>query len=356
MDRHDLPGVKLQDAAKAHKKDLIHQNEFNCKVMTYWIDEERENVFCLIEAPNKEAVQELHRKAHGLVPHKIIEVDAGLVKSFLGRIQDPEPEISPMNSAHRTILVIKTPLITHTETAHNTAYQTLHANINLFVNKFNGVIISNNTNCYLTSFSSAKDGLYCASNIVQNAKFINPKPNDIHNFFSIGMATGDPVTAKNNLFEDTINLAQALCELAKGDLVISRNVNEQISKHHLDRICKNHLITYFRIQDETFLLKLHKLFQEHYNNSEITVDFLSRDLGYSKSQLYRKTTTLTGRSPNILLRSFRLNKALKALYSQKGNISEIAFETGFNSLAYFSKCFKNNFGILPSEYIHGYLS
>jgi AraC-like DNA-binding protein len=64
---------------------------------------------------------------------------------------------------------------------------------------------------------------------------------------------------------------------------------------------------------------------------------------------------LTGKSPNTFIRDYRLNKALKLLHDQKGNISEIAFETGFNSLAYFSKCFKNKFDILPSKYIQQHI-
>src|SRR6185503_5503058 len=90
MDVHIVPGVKAKDVAEAHRKDLLHQEEHACKCMTYWIDEERENIFCLIEAPNKEAVAEMHNKAHGLVPNKIIEVSSNLVESFLGRIYDPE--------------------------------------------------------------------------------------------------------------------------------------------------------------------------------------------------------------------------------------------------------------------------
>ena len=49
----------------------------------------RETIFCLIEAPNKQAVEEMHCKAHGLIPNKIIEVSNSLVESFLGRIYDP---------------------------------------------------------------------------------------------------------------------------------------------------------------------------------------------------------------------------------------------------------------------------
>ncbi|MBP6286129.1 MAG: DUF4242 domain-containing protein, partial [Ferruginibacter sp.] len=89
MDVHIVPGVKARGVAEAHHKDLMHQDEFACKCMTYWIDEERENVFCLIEAPSKEAVEELHGKAHGLIPNRIIEVSPDVVSSFLGRIYDP---------------------------------------------------------------------------------------------------------------------------------------------------------------------------------------------------------------------------------------------------------------------------
>src|SRR5215467_7179851 len=92
MDVHIVPGVKARDVAEAHRKDLLHQQEFGCSCMTYWIDEKRESIFCLIEAPDKDAVEELHGKAHGLIPNKIIEVSSKVVESFLGRILDP-PEI-----------------------------------------------------------------------------------------------------------------------------------------------------------------------------------------------------------------------------------------------------------------------
>ncbi len=56
MDVHTVPGVKSKDVAEAHCLDLFHQDEYSCRCMTYWIDEERESIFCLIEAPDKDAV------------------------------------------------------------------------------------------------------------------------------------------------------------------------------------------------------------------------------------------------------------------------------------------------------------
>ena len=96
MDIHEVPGVKALDVAEAHRLDLQHQQDFKCKCMTYWVDEARETIFCLIEGPNKDSVAALHGKAHGLLPSKIIEVNPELVTSFLGRIYDPEDaEITP---------------------------------------------------------------------------------------------------------------------------------------------------------------------------------------------------------------------------------------------------------------------
>ena len=82
MDLHILPGVKARDVAEAHRRDMLIQQDHDCKCMTYWIDEKRGNVFCLIEAPAKEAVEEMHNKAHGLIPNRIIEVNSMLIKYF----------------------------------------------------------------------------------------------------------------------------------------------------------------------------------------------------------------------------------------------------------------------------------
>ncbi len=90
--------------------------------------------------------------------------------------------------------------------------------------------------------------------------------------------------------------------------------------------------------------------EDNWRESNLRVDDFGKHLGYSKSQLYRKMISLTGKSPNALIKEYRLDRALTLFNKQKGNISEIAFETGFNSPAYFSKCFLEKYGILPSDY------
>ena len=93
MDRHDLDeNIDAEHVAKIHQEDLKFEHEFGCKGLTYWYDGPRKTAFCLINAPNKEALTAMHNKAHGAIPNSIIEVNPGLVESFLGRIVDPTQE------------------------------------------------------------------------------------------------------------------------------------------------------------------------------------------------------------------------------------------------------------------------
>jgi transcriptional regulator GlxA family with amidase domain len=74
-------------------------------------------------------------------------------------------------------------------------------------------------------------------------------------------------------------------------------------------------------------------------------------MAMSQAQLYRKITALSGLSGNHLLKDFRLEKAKDLLRKQRHSISQITFETGFSSPSYFTKCFKEKYGLLPNEYL-----
>ena len=78
MDVHQhIPGLTKEAVADAHKKDLALQNKYGVKYQKYWFDEKAGKVFCLVEAPDKEAAIRVHREAHGLVADEIIEVKEG---------------------------------------------------------------------------------------------------------------------------------------------------------------------------------------------------------------------------------------------------------------------------------------
>jgi AraC-like DNA-binding protein len=73
-------------------------------------------------------------------------------------------------------------------------------------------------------------------------------------------------------------------------------------------------------------------------------------MNLSHSQLYRKMVALTGQPVAQFIRTIRLNRAAELLANKTATVTEIAFDVGFNNLSYFSKCFRDQFGVLPSEY------
>jgi Nickel responsive protein SCO4226-like len=78
MDIHKgMEGLTAQAVAEAHKKDLQKQGKYGVKYLKYWFNEKDGTVFCLSQAPNKEAALKVHDEAHGLHPDEIIEVKEG---------------------------------------------------------------------------------------------------------------------------------------------------------------------------------------------------------------------------------------------------------------------------------------
>src|SRR5262245_46357707 len=108
MDRHDLTDTTAADIAEAHQKDIEVQDQYGVKFLTYWFDPQRGTTFCLVDAPDKETAQCVHREAHGFVAGEIVEVALSAVEAFLGRIQDPEPRAgqsgAEMDPGHRAIM------------------------------------------------------------------------------------------------------------------------------------------------------------------------------------------------------------------------------------------------------------
>ena len=102
-------------------------------------------------------------------------------------------------------------------------------------------------------------------------------------------------------------------------------------------------------RDRTFVEQLRKVIQTRMGDSELSVEQIGADLGFSRVQLYRKVKALTGQTPVELLRKARLSKARHLLETTDQSIAEIAYHVGFTSPSYFNKCFKDEFGCNPSE-------
>lgn len=103
--------------------------------------------------------------------------------------------------------------------------------------------------------------------------------------------------------------------------------------------------------DRVFLEKLYAYIDKNISNTELNVNLLGKELGFSRSNFYRKIKALTGESPNDMLRIYRLNRAAELLREHSYNIGEIADLTGFATPSHFTTLFKRMFGTTPSEYV-----
>lgn len=103
--------------------------------------------------------------------------------------------------------------------------------------------------------------------------------------------------------------------------------------------------------DEEFLKRAVSIIEDHMSESEFNVEALVREMYLSRSKLYLKLKALTGQSSSEFIRTIRLKRAVQLLEKSDYTIKEIMFMTGFNTASYFSKCFKNQFGVVPSEYL-----
>ena len=104
-------------------------------------------------------------------------------------------------------------------------------------------------------------------------------------------------------------------------------------------------------RDMIFLDKLVKIVEQNLTNETFAVEDLQNEIGMSRMQLHRKLKALTNQSTSDFIRSIKLKRAAQILRQPGIQIAEAAYLSGFNHTSYFSKCFKEQFGILPSEYV-----
>ena len=357
MDQHILPGVKSKDVAEAHLRDLLFQKEHGCKCMTYWIDEKRGNVFCLIEAPEKESVEDLHKNAHGLVPNRIIEVNDVLVQSFLGRISDPEEaEVTDglkvfSDPSFRILLVTHTadPLLLRYKLGIDVANEMITQH-NVVMKEqlsvYGGREVELEGSAFVASFTSANKAVACAQAI--QAAMHDTGLDQLST--KIAVHGGQPVAGSDKLFGDTLRLAGYMCNMSsKSGIVISSTVRDIILKDQPPQQQKN--TRALSTQDEILLDTMYRKLADNWRDDSFNVAQYCRELAMSKSQLYRLSIALSGFPPNALLKDYRLEKAKELMKKKSYNISQVTFDCGFTSPSYFTKCFKKKYGLLPMTYL-----
>jgi len=240
MDRHYMEGANRHTVEKAHEMDLKIQDEYGVEIKTYWFDEDRGTAFCLLDAPDKESVQQVHGAAHGSIPHEIIEVDPNIVEAFLGNIKDPITDTAkgasknaPNDSPFRTIMFtdLTDSTATTTRLGDSSAMHLLRVHNALTRNalrQFNGSEVKHTGDGFMVSFITSSEAVKCAIAIQQAFAEYNAEEFEEQLHVRIGMSAGEPVQEDGDLFGTTVQLAARLCDHAEPDgILIASNVREQ---------------------------------------------------------------------------------------------------------------------------------
>lgn len=246
MDRHELTEpVSQKEIAMAHYQDILIQDKFGVKTMTYWPSADGLTSFCMMDAPDAESLTKLHAASHGLVPSEVIEVDPDEVMAILGRTTDPVPIKSmetyeenvdeyaaALDSAYRVIMFtdLKDSTLMNTELGQEKALELLMTHNTLIrdvIKQHQGNEVKHTGDGFMISFLDIKNALTSAFGIQAAFSEYNQANADEAMYVRIGLAAGEPVFESNDFFGLTVNLASRLCDYSEaGNVLVSTDICE----------------------------------------------------------------------------------------------------------------------------------
>ena len=351
MDYHKIQNITVEDVVKAHMADLAIQEQYGVRYLQFWVNEKAGTVFCLTEGPDARTCEMVHQMAHGNLACAITEVETGTYQQIMGETHTDEHGMTKtrdvVDLGYRTILFVALRSMTPSESSSANPLQgALKQASDCVIGHHGRMIETPVVDGFIAVFNEAADAVNCSDHI--RLRLI-PLTRDGGIVFRTGICAGQPVTEDGEFFTNTINLAQRLSYVAHDNQILISALAKKLSGM---RIPASLQLKYLNDADEQFATGLLVTAERNLSDSSYTIDRLCRDLGISRPQLYRKITALTGRAPNSFLRDLRLDKAALLLRRRAGNISEVALEVGFSNPSWFSKCFAERFGCIPSEVAH----
>lgn len=233
MDRHDLPGVSPEDLAEAHRRDVETQGTHDVRYHTYWFDPSSGAVFCLAEGPNKEAVEAVHRDAHGILASTVLELDPDApLNAFMGTMPQHPVGTAYADSAFRAIVFTDIcGSVEMTQQLGDDGHMDVLRDHNTIVRRelstAGGREVKHTGDGVMAAFTSVTAALAFAA-AVQRTLHTRNQVESVRLDVSIGISAGEPVTDdSNDLFGAAVQLAARLCAAAApGEVAVSVAVRE----------------------------------------------------------------------------------------------------------------------------------
>jgi AraC-like DNA-binding protein len=340
MDYHKHVVATFDEGVLAHLQDLEVQAKFGVRYLKWWLNEGEGIIYCLIEAPDAESCQAVHRHSHGMLACSIVQVDPSFFNLFMGDLSRTKHDNvrttdGSMDIGYRVILMLDV-----SEFSPQGNYVDVPAMQNpaerVISRHYGRILPANRDEKQVAVFNNAEDAIQCSLEIRDT--LVDKVA------FRIAVTAGKPVTEMDGFFSEALQLGTAMINLSSNSIVASSMTGK------LGRDSSS-TVRFLKPEEEGLLLRLVENIESNLSDEHFTVDQLALQMGISRPQLYRKVMSLTGKSPNEFIRNFRMSTARTLLRSRADNVSQIALTVGYNNPSYFARYFRETYGCTPSEYM-----
>ncbi len=354
MDYHQFDKVTIEDVKTAHIADLKIQDEHGVKYHQFWVNEEAGSVFCLMEGPDKETCEHVHQLAHGEIACAITEIQQGFYQLAMGNTVKSQGGVVTYNTgqvdvAYRSILVVSVRAQTIAKDSRDVKNLLIPTWAKRLVmekfREFEGREIEwGDDDSLIAIFNDAKVSYNCANSIQEE---LRSKPKIMPKIiYKMGLSAGQPVSENGDFFDKVLNLSHRLCNSASDNQLLVSALIAKLAKIDIhSSTMRNRVVVPI---EEQLLSDVFNITENSSSDLNLNMTDLCKSIGISRSQFYRKITAITGRSPVYFLRDIRLEKARVLLQQKSGNVTQVAMEVGYSNPSYFTKCYTEKFGFLPS--------
>ena len=336
--------ISIEELIRKYMSDLTLQYRYGVEFKSLWVSEDTGIVFCLMEGPDRDSCTKAHQEVYGNMASHIIEVRPGEFYRFrtssTANHRFAEIEKDQHDPEYLTVLQFeKIGPIKDQRFSIN--------NIKQLITSCDGTILIDPHRSTKGVFVHPASAIMCACHIKYLMEKIDPTLD-----YRIAIVAGKSANhLPNKLNEYETTLSEKLLKSGfKGSIRTTQLTRNLLYKENGASLGYLKDIDVLSPNDEQFLFQLLEIIENNYRDPDFNSNSLTTLFGLSRSQLFRKVKRLTGYTPNLLVREVRLYEAFKLLNQDHDRISQIAYNTGFNSPSYFAKVFVQRFQILPSEY------
>ncbi len=348
IDLHTLDSDAFteEDIYKAHLKDVAVQNKYGLIYKKYYLNLSQKTACCLMEGPSKDACIASHEDAHGIGACNVIEVSPEFeFHPYLGEGGKNDKDLAltlsgEIDTGYRTLMMVCL-------TDFSGEYRRFRDKIDQLIQEHQGSKIMQPYNRVMASFIHASDAFLCC---LAASRLLRTELRNID--YTMALVTGKPVDeVGSDFFGEAKTHLKMLCRIGRSKLLYVDSGTKALIREDFELPLEEEaLVTFVSTDDFSFLANLYKVLDSRISDSSFNSERLGKEVRFSKAQAYRKIKSLTGMSPNTLIREMRLRRSLSALKKNSKTVAEIAYDLGFNSPTYFTRVFRKRYEMLPTSY------